>query len=342
MSDLPPEQHPAWLQQLRRREGTWVDWGQTCQHLRKAGLSSEVIFEETGLEPSTQNQLVVASQVFHSLHHAQVQDYFQTEGSHLLYELRLLSQAQRLACAGFVAEKCLDVTATREVVKAVKELSQYRVPPAFSDHPGDAVAFQCWRLLRQKPPSPERVRLLSRGLSFAHTEPARTALEQLLDPTSGGESLPSPPRLPWYRLESALEQPLILTLAGELPLCEERWAQTAMAAPQPPFGTVTGISRVVAVPGWPILRSAQAPLALLTQQLPGEIGIAEPVLLVVDRLDTTWQVEHYFLVAEAGQITLKWFPNEPDLPLLGRLILALRPPKMLDPAHLTEPWQIEE
>jgi len=341
MSDPNPEQHQQWLQQLRRREGTWVDWGQLCQHLSKAGWRTEAIFEETGLEPSTQNQLIVASQVFASLEDAQAQDYFRTEGSDLLYELRLLSQTQRLACAQFVAEKRLDASATREVVKAIKELSQYRVPPNFSDHPGDAVAFQCWRLLRQKPTSPERVRLLSQGLSFAHTEAARTALEQLLDPQHR-ETLPTPPRLPWYRLESALEQPLILALAGELPLSTSVWEDTPVAQTQPPFGLVTGVPQVVALPGWPILRSAQEPLALLTHQLPGEIGIAEPVLLVVDRQATQWQAEHYFLVSENGQVTLKWFGDDPGCPLLGRLILAVRPPRLLDPEHLNQPWQIEE
>jgi hypothetical protein len=192
MSDPPSALHQEWLQKLRRREGTWVDWGHLCQQLSKAGWRSEQIFAETGIEPSVQNRLTVASQVYDSLGDPHVQTYFRTAGSDVLYELRLLSQQQRLACAQFIAERRLDANATRDVVKALKELSQYRVPPQFSDHPGDAVAFQCWRLLRQKPNSPERVRLLSRGLSFAHTETARSALEQLLDPNRTAP-LPTPP-----------------------------------------------------------------------------------------------------------------------------------------------------
>ncbi|MCS7030607.1 MAG: hypothetical protein NZL92_03610 [Gloeomargarita sp. SKYG116] len=334
-------QHQAWLQQLRRREGSWVEWGQLCQQLQKAGWGAEAIFEETGLEPSTQNQLIVASQVFASLQpQPELQDYFRTQGSDLLYELRLLSQSQRLTCAAFIRDKGLDAATTRDVVKAMKELSQYRVPPEFSDHPGDAVAFQCWRLLRQKPSSSDRGRLLARGLRFAHSESARVALEQLLD-LHQVEALPTPPRLPWYRLESALEQPLILPLAGQLPLSEAVWWETPVAQPQPPFGVVTGIPTVVALPGWPVLRSAQAPLALLAQKLP-EMGVNEPVLLVVDREATAWQVDAYFLVAEAGQVQLRWFSESPGVPLLGRLILALRAPQIFDPEYLTEPWQFEE
>ncbi|WP_448381469.1 RuBisCO accumulation factor 1 [Gloeomargarita sp.] len=341
MSDLSPAPYQEWLQQLRRREGTWVDWGHLCQQLHKAGWQSEQIFDETGLEPSTQNQLIVASQVFDSLGDPQVQNYFRTAGSDVLYELRLLSQHQRLTCAQFVRDKNLDASATRDVVKAIKELSQYRVPPEFSDHPGDAVAFQCWRLLRQNPNSPERVRLLSRGLRFAHSEAARTALEHLLDPAQA-TPLPTPPRLPWYRLESALEQPIIIPLVGTLPLPESLWHQTPLALPQPPFGIVSNLAQAVALPGWPIVRAAQAPLALLTRQLPGQADLNEPILLVVDRQDTTWQAEHYFVVAEQGHITLQWWPEPPTIPLLGRLILALRPPHLFDPQHLTEPWQIEE
>ncbi|MEN9207255.1 MAG: RuBisCO accumulation factor 1 [Gloeomargarita sp. GMQP_bins_120] len=338
---MPDPQHQAWLQQLRRREGSWVTWGQLCQQLHKAGWSAEAIFEETGLEPSTQNQLMVASQVFASLQaQPDLQAYFQEQGSDLLYELRLLSQSQRLACAAYVRDKGLDAATTREVVKAMKELGQYRAPPEFSDHPGDAVAFQCWRLLRQKPTSSDRGRLLARGLRFAHSEGARAALEKLLDVTPG-EPLPTPPRLPWYRWESALEQPVILTLAGQLPLGETAWRETPVAQPQPPFGVVTGVSAVVALPGWPVLRTAQAPLALLATGL-AELGVEEPVLLVVDRQATDWQAEAYFLVAEVGQVVLRWFAEAPPVPLLGRLLLALRPPQVLDPTYLTEPWQFEE
>ncbi|MCS6781644.1 MAG: RuBisCO accumulation factor 1 [Gloeomargarita sp. SKYBB_i_bin120] len=334
-------QHQSWLQQLRRREGTWVEWGYLCQQLQKAGWRAEAIFEETGIEPSTQNRLIVASQVFSSLQaQPDLQDYFRHQGSDLLYELRLLSQSQRLACAAFVREKRLDAATTRDVVKAMKELSQYRVPPEFSDHPGDAVAFQCWRLLRQKPTSADRSRLLARGLRFAHSESARVALEQLLDPGQL-EPLPTPPRLPWYRLESALEQPLILTLAGQLPISEAQWRETPVAQPQPPFGVVTGMPQVVALPGWPVLRAAQAPLALLAPQLP-EMGVQEPVLLVVDREATDWQSDAYFLAVQEGRVELRWFPALPTAPLLGRLILALRAPQIFDPEHLTEPWQYEE
>ena len=52
---------------LRRKMGTWLDWGQACQSLQKANVSPQEIFENTGFEAIQQNQIVVAAQVFHSL-----------------------------------------------------------------------------------------------------------------------------------------------------------------------------------------------------------------------------------------------------------------------------------
>ncbi len=53
----------------------------------------------------------------------------------------------------------------------------------------------------------------------------------------------------WYQLESAMEQPIILALAGTLPLPVSLWQQTPVAVPQPPFGIVTHTPQVVALTG---------------------------------------------------------------------------------------------
>ena len=55
------------LTQLRRKEGNWVDWAQSCRTLQQAGFSPQKIFEETGFEPIQQNQIVVAEQVYQSI-----------------------------------------------------------------------------------------------------------------------------------------------------------------------------------------------------------------------------------------------------------------------------------
>ena len=55
------------MRSLLHKEGSWVEWGQGCQRLQKAGYSSQRIFEDTGFQNSQQNLVIVASQVFNNL-----------------------------------------------------------------------------------------------------------------------------------------------------------------------------------------------------------------------------------------------------------------------------------
>ena len=118
------------LKSLRRKEGTWVEWGQACQTLQKAGYSPQAIFEATGFEPIQQNQIIVAAQVYSSIISTgvseAVQAHFWQKGSDSLYELRILTQTERAAAATFVVDKGLDVDEAREVARAVKDVSRFK------------------------------------------------------------------------------------------------------------------------------------------------------------------------------------------------------------------------
>ncbi|WP_265583307.1 RuBisCO accumulation factor 1 [Synechocystis salina] len=63
----------------------------------------------------------------------------------------------------------------KELAKAFQEFGYLsQLPEGFTDHPGDALAYQCWKLARQKKNLPERTRLIVKGLKFAHSPtPAR-------------------------------------------------------------------------------------------------------------------------------------------------------------------------
>ena len=78
------------VQQLRRKEGNWVEWGKACQTLQKAKMSTQDIFEATGFEPIQQTQLIVASQVIDSMLAGGVSEkaktHYQRQGSDSLYE----------------------------------------------------------------------------------------------------------------------------------------------------------------------------------------------------------------------------------------------------------------
>ncbi|MGB5713908.1 MAG: hypothetical protein WBM44_23725, partial [Waterburya sp.] len=78
------------MRSLLHKEGSWVEWGQVCQKLQKAGYSTQRIFEDTGFQNSQQNLVIVASQVFDNLVQAnvapEVLEYFKGPRSDVLYE----------------------------------------------------------------------------------------------------------------------------------------------------------------------------------------------------------------------------------------------------------------
>ena len=91
--------------------------------------------------------------------------------------------------------------------------------------------------------------------------------------------------------------------------------------------------------------SAEDPVGILakTDQLPTPMpGPAEPILLLIDRAQRQWHADSYFVVETEGNLQLQWFDAEPQMPLLGRLVLLVRPKKVLDEDFTQELWQLEE
>jgi hypothetical protein len=340
------------IQSLRRKEGTWVEWGRSCQALQKAGFSPQVIFEETGFEPIHQNQVIVGAQVYATMLNAGVSDavqqHFEHRGSDVLYELRILTQAERASVAELALEKKIDVDEAREVAKAVKELSRLSaLPEGFTNHPGDAVAYQSWKLARQKADFQERSRLIARGLKFAHSETARQKVEQLLTDFTVTATRPMP-RLPLYRLESSDEMPRILPVVGKLPLSKVDLQAVPLSDEVGPFKLVrfSGTGAWVPIPGWQVIRNAEDPVVFLcdSDRLPNPLpGKPEEVLVVVDRAQRQWDADSYFVIEQEDFLQLQYFEewNE-EVPLLGRIILVMRPKKVLDENYMQDPWQIDE
>ena len=364
MTDIPPgtpEGHPQpdsgtvnvedLLQLLRRKESNWVKWGQACQQLQKAGYNPQTIFEETGFEPIQQNQVIVASQVYTTLMKAGVSDAvrsrFDRTGSDTLYELRILTQPERAAAAEFIVARNLDSEGAREVAKAVKEFSRRSTPPqGFSNHPGDAVAYEYWKVARQHNDLQERSRLIARGLMFAHSQEARQQIEKLLTENASGKQPPAP-RLPLYRIEADEEQPRLLPVVGQLPLTPAELKDVPTVKTTGSFQLVelSVKQTLVAIPGWQVVLKAQDPVVILcnTGQLPTPLtDKPEDVLLVIDRAKQEWEADSYFVVDQSGQVEIQWFSEAPDVTLLGRLILVLRPKKFLDEAASRDVWQIDE
>lgn len=339
------------LQKLRRKEGTWVEWGQTCATLQKAGHNPQAIFEATGFEPIQQNQVIVGAQVFTSIVNAgmsdEVRSHFTRKGSDILYELRILTQAERAKAAEFIVAKSLDLDNSRDLARAMKEYSRYRtLPSGFENHPGDAAAYHYWKLAKQQADLQERSRLIARGLMFANSQTARQQIEQLLIQGLSPAQRPAP-NWPFYRLEADEGLPRLIPVAGQFPLAQADLKEVPIFEETGPFNIVkyAGNQAWVCLPGWQVVLKAEDPVAIIchTSQLGEKAGgKPEDVLVLIDRSQRKWEDNSYFLVEQSGQLEFHWFEEATDVPLLGRVILVLRPKKIIDEGLSKDLWQIDE
>ncbi|MGK7954154.1 MAG: RuBisCO accumulation factor 1 [Crocosphaera sp.] len=348
---LSEEQAEELMRSLLHKEGTWVDWGKTCQQLQKAGYNSQTLFERTGFQASQQNLIIVAAQVYDSLLDTGVSEdllsYYLGPKSDILYELRILNQTQRAIVAQLAKDKTLDAIESKEVAKTFQTFSLMpQLPPGFTLHPGDAMAYQAWKQAKQKKDLQARTRLIAKGLKYASSNTAREAIEKLLsDFTVSPQS--SAPLMPLYRLQDEEQMSRVVPLAGTLPLSKNEVLGVKKLDTVSPFNYVIhhNTGSVVPVPSWQAVLKAVDPVAILCQsdRLPQALtGKPEEVLVLIDRSVTEWNEQSYFLVEEAESLTFKWFGETPSIPLLGQVIIVLRPRKIFDENNLLEPWQMDD
>jgi hypothetical protein len=336
---------------LLHKEGSWVEWGKNCQRLQKSGINSQVIFEKTGFQESQQNLVIVAAQVYDSLVKANLAEailnYFQGPRSDVLYELRVLNQEQRASAAELAYEKKLDLDGAHNLAKAIQEVSRLsQLPPEFTTHPGDAVAYQCWKRARQKKDLQERSRLIAQGLKFAHSLTAREAIEKLLSDFTVIPSR-SAPLLPLYRLEKEEELPRIIPVVGNLPITLAMLENTPSVIGGEDFSLVevSAAGRFVPIPGWQAIFKAVDPVAIFckSSELPQPLdNLSEEVLVVIDREVKTWNAHSYYLVEQEENLVFQWFEEQPTVSLWGQIILVIRPKRILDENNLLEPWQMDD
>jgi Rubisco Assembly chaperone C-terminal domain/Rubisco accumulation factor 1 alpha helical domain/Rubisco accumulation factor 1 helix turn helix domain len=350
-SHLSPEAAQELMRSLLHKEGTWVDWGKHCLQLQKSGYDAQTIFEATGFQASQQNLIIIAAQVYESLVKAAVSEdtlaYYQGPKSDILYELRILTQEQRASAAELAKEKKLEFDTTKEVAKAIQEFSRFAQTPAgFTNDPGDAVAYQYWKRAKQKKDLQDRARLIAQGLKFARSQAAREAIEKLLSDFTVAPTQAAP-LIPIYRLEAEEELARIVSFAGSFPLTVQDLQKIAPLKVEEPF-RITHLSSggaVISLPGWQIILKAEEPISILCNSdrlpkpLPGKI---EEVLVVVDLAYREWDINSYFLVEQQEQLTLQWFEEEPNIPILGQVLLVVRPKKILDENNILEPWQMDD
>ena len=341
----------AILRSLLHKEGSWVDWGKKSQQLQKAGYAPQIIFEKTGFQTVQQNLIIVASQVYDSLQQAAVDEsilqYYRGPKSDVLYELRILTQSQRATTAITAAEHRLEADGAKELARAVQDFALFsQFPAGFTDHPGDTLAYQCWKLAKQNRDLTARTRLIAKGLKFAHSSTARAAIEQLLSDIAVSPSQKAP-LVPLYRQENEEQVARLVPVVGTLPLTVEQVQNVSPLTQEDPFGIVNTevASRLVPLPGWQVVLKAIDPVAILA--LAGEVAESlsqktETVLVVVDRGLQTWREDAYFLLATEETTAFRWSPVPPQETILGQVIVVLRPKRIFDENNLREPWQMDD
>jgi Rubisco accumulation factor 1 alpha helical domain/Rubisco Assembly chaperone C-terminal domain/Rubisco accumulation factor 1 helix turn helix domain len=347
----PPIDTEAMLLMLRRKEGNWVGWGKACQQLQKSGLNPQEIFEATGFEPIQQNQIIVGAQVFDSMMSVGVAPatatHYQRVGSDSLYELRILSQVDRAATADYLHARNIDSEGSKEVAKAFKEFSYMSQPPAgFTHHPGDAVAYQYWRYIKQQNDLTEKTRLIARGLMFAHSQEARTQIEKLLSAISAPPEKTAP-ALPVYRLEADEELPRTIPVAGEFPIDSSILADVPQISATGSFQIVKSnwAGGWVTFPGWGVLCKAEDPIAIIgdLKNLALKTAAESPeTIVVLDRSETEWNEFNYFAVDRDGKLAIEWFDSQPTTPILAKLVLIIHPKRPIDPDTPKDLWELED
>jgi hypothetical protein len=338
------------MRSLLHKEGSWVEWGQGCQQLQQAGYNTQKIFEDTGFQNSQQNLVIVASQVFENLVKAnvalEVLDYFRGPRSDVLYEFRVLNQQERVDASLLAYDKRVDIDGAVLISKAIKDVSRMsQLPEAFSNHPGDWVAYLSWKRAKSLKDLQQRSRLIAQGLKFAHSTTAREAIEKLLSDFTIVSTV-SEPLLPLYRLELEEELPRIVPLAGSYPLNGQAVATVEQVEIQASFSyTKVSGGAYVPIPGWQVVLKAKDPVGYLcpSNLLPKYLGgKVEEVLVILDRANRIWDVNSYFVAEIEEKLELRWFETVPEEPIVGQLVLILRPKKILDENNLTEPWQMDD
>lgn len=338
------------MRSLLHKEGSWVEWGQICQKLQKAGYSTQRIFEDTGFQNSQQNLVIVAAQVYDNLVQAdlapEVLDYFKGPRSDVLYEFRVLSQAQRVDASLLAYDKRINIDGALLVSKAIKDVSRMsQLPEAFTNHPGDWVAYLSWKRAKGQKDLQQRSRLIAQGLKFAHSSSAREAIEKLLSDFTVVKTV-SEPLLPLYRLELEEELPRIVPLAGSYPLTGKDIAAIEPVEIQQPFSQIKASSGAyIPIPGWQVVLKAEDPVGYLCPSdiLPKYLGgNVEEVLVILDRANKIWDNKSYFVLEIENKLELRWSETEPESPIIGQLVMILRPKKILDEGNLTQPWQMDD
>ncbi|XP_030534820.2 rubisco accumulation factor 1.1, chloroplastic-like [Rhodamnia argentea] len=351
---------------LANRLGPWFEYAPLIPSLFQEGFTPPSLEEVTGISGVEQNRLVVAAKVRDSLIQSKtdpdVVAAFDMGGAELLYEIRLLSAAERSAAAEFIVRNKFDARGAQDLARAMKDFPRRRGDKGWEKFeyksPGDCLSFMYYRKSREhRNPSEQRTAALEQAMSVAETEKAKGAILEELE-WKGGEGngkegqVQDGVRVPVVRLK--MGEVAQASSVAVLPVCrvEER-EREVLEAPwqcksEGEFGLVVadkGWARWVVLPGWePVLGLSSGGVVVAfpdARALPWKVNRwykEEAILVVADRgRKEVVEDEGFYMVAvdaddagggyglkvERGR-RLKEMGVEESL---GTVVLVVRPPK---------------
>ncbi|KFK23436.1 hypothetical protein AALP_AAs67888U000100 [Arabis alpina] len=350
------------IEVLADRLGIWFEYAPLISSLYTEGFTPPTIEELTGISGVEQNRLIVGAQVRDSLVQSgadpEMIAAFDTGGAERLYEIRLLSNTQRVAAAGYIVQHDLDTKGALDLARAIKDYPHRRGDVGWKDFdyylPGDCLSFMLYRKSREhKSPSEIRTTLLQQALEAAVTDKAKKAVARELHGKSNEEREEIKIiRVPVVRLRFG--EVAGATSVVVLPVCRaEEGEDKLLEAPMEfesggEFGVVEAEkewSRWVVLPGWdPVVAVRKGGVAVSFRDdrkvLPWN-GKEEAIMVVIDREKKTVEAEdgYYLVVAETGMkmergsVLMERGVND----CLGMVVLVVRPPRDDD-----DDWQIND
>jgi hypothetical protein len=319
-NELPDQD--TMLMTLRTNSAAWPEMARYMPALRACGVSPGEIQEASGLEPSEQNSLNGAANVYDSVRKSglvseEVLDFLlATHWPQHLYKMRDLPLDMRCRTVEFLHARGMggDAKAVAELIRSVGDLvsrlraSEVSVPDAFHG----ALAGDCWayrhylNAMEETRNMERRATLARKGAEVAESEAARGILQVLAEATEQGAEVspqgevlesgaattgPSAVELLSTNLSVSTVETHILPFLEVVPpgmSLKDALVECAASRPSGVFGIVrgSGWSAFVPAPGFPQVSQCEMPVAMYTRDVMAVPHLKKntpgPALVIVD------------------------------------------------------------